>query len=171
MLDSSLLFRPLSLVLLLIFAGLYLAWTGISDIWFTAKARSWPTVQGTIHAKDVWTRSGRHGTADYIPTLRYFYVLNGSSYTSEKIRHDSMGAASKARALQIISAYSVGMPATVHYDPKNPSNSVLEVGDFYGGTARSAIGLGFCLLGVVIGRPLWRNFDRKPYYDSSDGGW
>jgi hypothetical protein len=146
--------RAVSLVFVLLVIGVYCLWSGASDIISTAKEKSWPTVQGTVHAKDVWMRSGRHGSNDYIPSLRYYYELNGTAYTSETIRHGGLSTPSKTEAFAIISPYAVGMPTTVHYDPHNPSNAVLQVGTFIDGMRMLGLGLGTLLAGLLIGRTL-----------------
>ncbi|OYW73751.1 MAG: hypothetical protein B7Z37_20340 [Verrucomicrobia bacterium 12-59-8] len=162
--DELIHMKPIYLVLLLFIFGTYLMWTGISDMVFTAKAKFWPTVQGTVHAKDVWMRSGRGASKDYIPTMRYYYELNGTAYTAERIRHASFSAGSKAEALAKISAYSVGMPTTVHYDPLNPSNAVLQVGSLTHGVTKSGIGLGVLLVGLLLGRPVWKELNSNNFY-------
>ncbi|MBN8420189.1 MAG: DUF3592 domain-containing protein [Verrucomicrobia bacterium] len=168
MLPSSFIFKPISLVLLLLISGIYFMWTGVSGMVFTAKAKSWPTVQGTVHAKEAWKRSGRGNSGDYIPTMRYYYELNGTPYSAQRIRHDSMSAGTKAEALEMIAEYSVGMPTTVHYDPLKPSNAVLQVGSLSYGLTKFGIGIGLFIAGLLIGRPLWNDFYSKPYYDTSE---
>ncbi len=162
--------KPIYLVLLVLVSGAYLMWTGISDMVFTARARSWPTVQGTVHAKDVWIRSGSHGSKDFIPTMRYYYELNGTAYTAEKIRHDNMSADSKTEALDMISAYSVGMPTIVHYDTHNPASAVLQIGSLSRGLSKLGIGLGVLLMGLLIGQPVWKKLNSNNFYTSSEGG-
>jgi|GEM_PF-5606784 len=168
MLPRSFLFKPISLILLLLISGIYFMWTGVSGMVFTAKAKSWPTVQGTVHAKDTWKRSGRGNSGDYIPTMRYYYELNGTPYSAQRIRHHSMSAGTKAEALEMISAYSVGMPTTVHYDARNPSDAALQVGSLSDGLTQFGIGIGLFIAGLLLGRPLWNDFYSKPYYDTSE---
>lgn len=169
MLLSSFIFKPAFLAVVLLFTGIYLMWTGVSGMVFTAKAESWPSVQGTVHAKNVWKRSGRGDSGDYIPTMRYYYELNGTAYSAERIRYDSMSAGTKDEALEMIAEYSVGMPTTVRYDPHNPSNAVLQVGSLSHGLTKVGIGLGVFLAGLLFARPVWKDFNSKPYYNTSEG--
>lgn len=160
--------KPFFLALALLLAGFYFMGKGVSGVFFIQEARSWPVVQGTVHAKDVWTRSGRHGSKDYIPLIRYYYEVNGAAYTSEKLCHASPSASSKADALELLSSYSVGMPATVHYDPRNPANEVLQIDSNLSMLVKAGLGLVLFLLGLLAGRPLWRDFNSNRFYDASE---
>lgn len=160
--------KPFFLALALLFSGLYFMGKGISGVFFTQEARSWPVVQGTVHAKNVWVRSGRHGSKDYIPLIRYYYEVNGAAYTSEKLCHANLSASSKADALEMLSSYSVGMPATVHYDPHDPSNAVLQIDSISSMLVKAGLGLVLFLLGLLAGLPLWRDFNSNRFYDASE---
>jgi len=160
--------KPFLLVLLLIVSGLYLIWTGVSGMIFSQTAKSWPTVQGTVHVKNVWTRHGRHGFKDYIPVVRYYYELNGAAYTSEKITHESMSASTKADAMKMLSPYFVGMPTTVHYNPQNPSDAVLQIDHPSRGLLKVGLGMLVLLLGLLLGYPWWKDFNSNRFYDPSE---
>ncbi len=53
--------KPLLLVFLPLIAGLYLTWTGTSGVFAASMANSWPTVQGMLRTKELWTRHGSRG--------------------------------------------------------------------------------------------------------------
>jgi hypothetical protein len=88
-------------------------------------SRSWPTVPGTVEACDVETRETRYNTL-YAVTARYVYEVAGRSYVGEGIGFRTPLISDKALADRMASKYAPGTKVTVHYDPADPENAVLE---------------------------------------------
>ena len=87
-------------------------------------ATKWPTTTGTILMSTLElrrTNSGRH--AQY-PVVLYSYQVGGRSYEGSRIAPDpEVGGTGAPKRL---AGYETGSQVTVYYNPKDPSDAVLE---------------------------------------------
>jgi hypothetical protein len=96
-----------------------------------ARARDWPTVQGTVtgHATD---RVSRRRKSDvFEPVIQYSYAVDGREYSGETFafqRVPQLRTSDEALAFAQAN-YPQGSPCTVHYDPQSPSDAVLQTGE------------------------------------------
>jgi len=144
----------LTLLFLLVFPfALWKAWKRIES----AKASTaWPTVRGTVTAaeqKKVMFRKQ--------PKVTYTYVVNGTSYTSQRI---SFAAGSPPRETDaILSRYPVGQEVTVAHAPDNPAEATLETGSNRQVTMEMRVLL-ICFVLIVVTQVLsyyFRRADRE----------
>lgn len=159
--------KPLLLVFLPLIAGLYMTWTGTSGVFAASRAKSWPTVQGMLRTKELWTRYGSRGGTIYVPLMKYSYEVNGNAYTGEKISTDNLSSNDREDAQDVIDAYSPDLPVIVHYSPSNPANAVLQIGSFSKNLTKAGIGCGALLVGLFFGRASWREFRGDDFYSDS----
>ena len=159
--------KPLLLVFLPLIAGLYMTWTGISGVFAASMAKSWPTVQGMLRTKELWTRYGSRGGTIYVPLMKYSYEVNGNAYTGEKISTDNLSSNSKEDAQDVIDSYSTGLSLTVHYSPGNPANAVLQIGSISKSLIKAGIGCGALFVGLFFGRGFWKEFRGDDFYSAS----
>lgn len=122
----------MELVIALCIAGLGAAGAGWSlfEIGAAYASRHWPRTLGTIVSSSVQRESDDEGGNSYSASIRYTYSVNGTAYTSKRVRFGgsfSWGWRSPAQALQ--RRYPLQSPVEVHYDPEDPSRSVLEAGN------------------------------------------
>ncbi len=116
------------------------------------------TIQGEI--TDINTGTNQIQTAKLRPAkatphVAYTYIIDGKEYKGNRISiyesfsysGSSANAANKA-AEKFLSRYPVGSMVTVHYNPKNPSDAILETGFDFIGICMTAIGL---ILMIVAG--------------------
>ena len=98
-----------------------------------ARARKWPTVSARIetsgvreyHASD----SHEHSRVQtyYRPDVTYSYDVGGVRYTGDKVPvAGTASAGTDALARRTAAKYPTGKIIEVHYNPDNPSESVLE---------------------------------------------
>jgi hypothetical protein len=88
--------------------------------------RDWPTAPGKIVTAEI--RPGDAATNGRA-AIRFEYAIRGSIYRSEQYRTGAGQIVPRDAAEAVIQKYPVGTGVVVHYDPANPSNSVVEQGD------------------------------------------
>jgi hypothetical protein len=123
------------------------------------KARAteqWPTVEGTVTSSQIEaeTRTSRdddgmtrHHTT-HIPLVAYTYVLQGKTYQGNKVFPGGRMGFDVGTAQGIINRYQVGQAATVHYNPADPAEAVLET-KAKGGNILIIIGAVFAVVGLI----------------------
>jgi hypothetical protein len=112
-----------------------------------AEASAWPAIGGRVVKSGVEHYRKRVGGAQsgtlatfYEPVVEYSYQVNDCAYHSTQVSFGGKPAASQAIAQAAAARYPAGNLVLVHYDPKNPSNAVLEL----------KVALGAPLLAVAI---------------------
>ena len=111
------------------------------------QAASWATAVGRIVTADTQTQhhkfAGEATTVRSLPALEYEFTVGGRKVRGNRISigEDSGGANTEAT----LRRYTVGAAVTVHYDPANPKNCVLERG------VPRGVGKGLAILaGLVV---------------------
>jgi hypothetical protein len=99
-----------------------------------AEASSWPQISGRIVSSTVEHYRQRVGGARtgslatfYETVVEYAYTVNGREYHSTQLSFGGKTAGSQVLAEEKAARYPEGSQVMVHYDPKNPSNAVLDV--------------------------------------------
>lgn len=118
-------------------------------------AASWPMVTGRVTTARIeeGTTAGNRGQTRALYTLRvsYAFQVAGSLYRSDRLSFAQPHQhAARSDAQDELSAYPVGGPVTVHYDPARPANAVLLI---EGIGSIVYLLLGFGLLLALLG--LW----------------
>jgi hypothetical protein len=118
-----------------IFFGLCGMWT-LFMLWTAqrqaAQAKAWPIATGRIVSsrtesyRKLVGSPARHVTF-YQAVVEYSYQANGRDYHSTRLSFGAEQSGSQELAEAKAARYTKGSDVTVHYDPKNPSNAVLEV--------------------------------------------
>jgi hypothetical protein len=98
-----------------------------------AEASRWPVIGGHVVASTVEHYRTRVGGARsgrlvifYEPVIEYSYRVDGREYHSTQISFGGKLAGSEELARAKAARYPQGADVVVHYDPKNPSNAVLD---------------------------------------------
>ncbi len=117
-------------------AGIFTAWIAEAIRRSLAAARKWPTVPGRIATSEVqsfegYSKADKNGRTTlqtfYKSVLLYSYTVNGRAYTGTNVGTTSQVTANwEAPARRLVSRYKVGQVVTVHHDPKNPSEAMLD---------------------------------------------
>ncbi len=111
-----------------------IAWAGAHavDIWNVRGAAHWPAVPGRVTSAEVtsgqamypsMTRSGRRPGVSRCH-IQYVYVAQGRELTGWRI--DWRRDAEHYFPYRECGHYRVGLPVTVHYDPTDPIQTVLD---------------------------------------------
>ena len=118
--------------------------------------KSWSSTTATVlsasideHTSTTRDSNGHRDTrTTYTPEVRYEYTIDGTTYQGDRIKVGGYFG-SQDRALDIVARFPAGAEVTAFYDPKSPSDAVLEQGAqrtavyVFGG-----IGGGFTVLGL-----------------------
>ena len=113
-------------------AALALTLTGSIDLAFALnillagrRSARWPQVRGIV--RRAWTPTiGELLTGYAPPLLIYEYVVDGTVYEGSRVRYGGYWSPSQARRARY--RYEVGAQMPVHYDPRDPTQAVLEPG-------------------------------------------
>ena len=118
-----------------IIAGIGLTFYGITVFQTSSDSMHWPTTDGSIinstysMTHESRERNNHHVLVTfYWPSVSYHYLVNNISYTSTKITLISSGSENYDSVATILNRYPVGQMVTVHYNPTNPAQAVLEPG-------------------------------------------
>ena len=96
--------------------------------WSDLRSLSWPTASGTVVHGIIRPYSTRSGPA-YEVKVAYAFTVGDKSYAGSQISFGpGEGYASMEHADKRIGPYREGKMVTVHYDPSDPWQSVLEPG-------------------------------------------
>lgn len=91
---------------------------------------SWPTADGTVLKGRIETRSGggHAGGTRYKALIVYAYTVSGERYVGDRRHFCDRTLRKRKDAQAVLNMFPPETPVTVHYDPENPSLSVLEPG-------------------------------------------
>lgn len=117
-----------------------------------AASAAWPATEGRIIASRVARIKQRGGGKEtYTADITYEYSLDGRTFEGERVWFGDDYSASDASAFRAaVGRYPVGSAVKVHYDPAEPSESVLEPGPTWSGSVLYFVGLGLMTLGGLV---------------------
>jgi hypothetical protein len=90
--------------------------------------KRWPVVAGEVTSSRMEQTPSRLGHY-YKPCVQYTYAVAGVTYTGNQRRFGDDDYAFKSSATSRLARYAPGTQIAVHYDPGDPSSSVLEPGN------------------------------------------
>jgi hypothetical protein len=100
-----------------------------------------------ITEKESWDNGVR--SVDNIPTVRYAYDVGGNSHSADKIAFKVFLNMTQLQAQTVLDKYPVGAAVGVHYQPSDPSQSVLETG-VQSTMVQLIVGVIFLPLGLLL---------------------
>lgn len=124
---------------ILLLLGVFFTLFGAYFIALGNEARSWPETEGTVVSVTIrsWTpgagnqgrtRAQRERLREYYPEITYRWEVDGQSYTGSRYTlgttHEKYDERDEAVAAAV--KYRNGAPIPVYYDPKDPSEAVLD---------------------------------------------
>ncbi len=107
----------------------YMLWIGISARARAEKAKKWPSVKGRVlvsQVKQEHKQTANGYRAYFVPELLYEYTVGGQTYQGKRIDFQVAQGTSEIWAKGIVQRFAVGQEISVYYNPKNPSEAVLE---------------------------------------------
>ncbi len=94
---------------------------------FNGETGAWPGIEGVILERSVAIERNADGQI-YRPVVRYKYELEGKLYQGSCIEWSIADHRNYTGARQRLDKYDPGQRVKVHYDPANPTMSVLQPG-------------------------------------------
>ncbi|WP_189072106.1 DUF3592 domain-containing protein [Deinococcus sedimenti] len=117
-----------ALPLLLLFVGAVLLGFGVWQSGQSLRAAGWPVATGTVTRSQAVPAGRLAERRGWRPEVQYTYRADGLTYRGERLNFFRLNTTSLRGARRILERYPVGQPVAVHYDPRRPSRSVLQVG-------------------------------------------
>lgn len=119
------------------------------------QAEKWPTLPGTVVASRLESRTSReydegrsYTRTTHTPIVEYAYQYMGKSYQGSKIFPGANMSFDLGTAQGIVSRYPPGQQCTVHYNPADLTDVVLET-KAKGGNLMVILGAIFAVIGVL----------------------
>ncbi len=111
----------------------------------------WPTVAGVVETSKVV--SSRHNTkgghrTSHSAQVEYVYEVNGAPHTGSRVSF-RVASEGEADAIATVARYPAGTPVQVHYDPADPTLSVIDAGDDWSNLIPVGVGF-FCLIFSIV---------------------
>jgi hypothetical protein len=102
----------------------------------------WPSVPGTVVFSEMVEHAAGEAN-DIRPEVIYSYVVNERAYQCSRVKF------SVARGQKIVAKHPKGCPVPVFFDPRQPSDAVLEKG----GSTRAILlaGVAVIVFGCAVG--------------------
>jgi hypothetical protein len=115
-----------------------------------ATAAQWPIVTGKVVASEVASHTDGDAGDYFVPQVHYAYQVEGVSRNGRVIRAGlgDRGYPLERQAREDVARYGVGSKVAVRYDPQNPADAVLELGQIGAGNNLVA-GVLLMLVGVA----------------------
>jgi hypothetical protein len=120
------------------------------DVALSRMSRSWPTVPGVLEQRMAEQRSTLRGNT-YAITLSYSYEAGGRKYRGDRLAFAPSRLDAGALLDGLLDKYPANAAVTVHYNPVDPQDSVLETDD---APARQRMGRVLMLLLLPVGLAL-----------------
>ena len=148
------------LVALCLGGGFFILGAGLAIFGFVQRKKaktteSWPTASGSIVSSrlDQSTRTERrdnrtYTSTSYTPIVEYTYEVSGKTYQGNKVFPGASMSYDHGTAQGIVNRYQPGAVVTVHYDPVDPIQAVLETKS-KGGNLFLILGAVFAVLGMI----------------------
>jgi hypothetical protein len=130
--------------------GAIMLYAGARGVWLATRVRRWPTTAGRLSSVEISndtigvlvTRRSNTMMRQLRFHVRYAYTVAGVSHVGDQIG----ATANEAQVGGRRHRYGVGQSVTVHYNPTDPSEAVIETPFPLG--AALGFGLGVVLLGI-----------------------
>jgi hypothetical protein len=154
----------LGAVVLLAFASL-IAWMTLREARMAKESETWPVTGGKVVTSALGSsrvKSGSTYRKVIQPDVDYTYEMNGSAHRGWRVSFEYIEG--EGRSQKVIEKYPVGSAVTVHYDPTDPSQSVLESGGAVKTPKSPWVGVAlFAFLGIFgCAMPLILSFKKTP---------
>lgn len=120
---ASILLLPLPLLFVFVLVSI------VGNSMKASASVNWPTVSGKVMQSGIARGCGRGGS--FTPQVGYVYTVGSIAYRSWRVTFGNTGCGSTLRAHARADAYPVGAVVTVHYNPAQPEEATLVVGQIW----------------------------------------
>jgi hypothetical protein len=125
MLKFVLLFGGIWTFVVMIF-NVFIGW----NVYHSVRSMNYPTAPGVVLASEVESHMGgkNNDTRMYSAQVNYQYRVGDQVYTSDRCRYGEMSSSGSGSARATVAKYPAGAEVEVRYNPRDPSDAVLEGG-------------------------------------------
>jgi hypothetical protein len=120
------------------------------DVALSRMSRSWPTVPGVLEERKADERVTPRSDS-YAISLSYSYEVGGRKYRGDRLAFAPSRLDAGALVDGLLDKYRANAAVTVHYNPADPQDSVLETDD---APARQRMGRVYMLVLLPVGLAL-----------------
>lgn len=117
------------------------------DVFLAYSAMSWPRSDGRVVSSQ--TVQGCGGGRSFLPRVRFEYSVNGVTYDGERVAFGNPGCGSFEHAQSIAARFPAGAAVPVYYEPRNPNEAVLLVGEVLSDTWLGLAGTLFFAVSLI----------------------
>lgn len=114
---------------MIVLAGVFFLYRGITDAKACVAAQSWPVAQGMVVRSDMDSEKhmNRRGieTTTYDLNIEYVYSVEGVAYAGDQVTLGMLNRTSEKTTYQLLNTFPEGATVDVRYDPQLPSRAVL----------------------------------------------
>jgi Protein of unknown function (DUF3592) len=111
----------LVVVITLLILGLCVSIHLVCSLRRQAAAQQWPATTGKILVSTM-----SQGDESWFPKICYGYTVHGEDYTTEQLHFYVTTGKTKAVIQRLLSNYPVGRSVPVYYNPRKPTEAVLD---------------------------------------------
>ncbi len=98
------------------------------------RSQTWPVVDGQLRVAKRVDGETRRGGPLHIAETRYAFIVDGRTYEGNRRSFADESYGTKEAADAVLANLSVGQVVKVYYDPRAPSEAVLQPGSISGAT-------------------------------------
>lgn len=111
-----------------VFVGLGIALYGFMQIQAAQASKSWPMTTGTVVYSEMGRHRNRESGTSYSAEVEYEYRVDGELLSNNRIQFGNWNHNKASSARKVLNRYKKGTEVTVHYNPEDPYEAVLEPG-------------------------------------------
>lgn len=134
----------------MVVVGLIITALGMQEIQKAIVSKQWPSVQGTIITSKVTPMNSGQSGYSYKPDITYKFKINETEIDGNKLRFGEKSYPKSGTAQGIVKKFQPGEEYPVYYDPKDPSNAILQPGIHGSAWLIPGIGVAFILVSVFF---------------------
>ncbi len=145
--------KKLFLSLVFIVVGVGVAILGNGVLKNAKQSTDWPAVEGKVISSEVernQKRSNGKSSTTYHAEVLYDYVVEGTTYSGNKVVFGQGGSSNPASARSIVNRYPRAKIVSVFYNPDTPDVSVLEPGATWQSYIMLGLGILFAGIGLLL---------------------
>jgi len=154
--DTTATWVPLLLGGIFSVVGISLFISGLLQRNKAKQAERWPTLPGMVAAARIESKTSRRRSrgrsytrTTYMPVVEYTYEYVGKSYRSARIFPGADMSFDLGTAQGIVNRYQPGQACTVHYNPADLTDVVLETKS-RGGNLMLILGVVIAVIGLLV---------------------
>ena len=133
--------------MVIVTSGVLLTCHALDNIQSSWQIKQWPIITATVIKSEV------AGTRAFHPEITYRYEIANRNYESTTDLYIAGFGGKRSRrdtAAKIVADYPPGSQIRVHYNPRQPQESLLKSGPFWSDYMQFSLGITLASIGLII---------------------